>query len=453
MDRVARAIEVAQKSRHLNALITETFDLAQRQCKNHIAEGRSTFNVVVKDNFAVRDVPMTCASRMLANYKAPYTATVVERLVDNGGCVIGKANMDEFAMGSTNVDSYFGPAKNPKTPIAQMDGDFFVAGGSSGGCAVAISEGFADVAIGSDTGGSTRNPASFNGVCGFKPSYGLLSRYGLVPLVNSFDSPSLFTRDVNDCMKYFDQILGRDEKDCTTLNLKDKNIYSAIESLQHVKVGVPMEFRRAKMSEDCRRIWHKAIDSLASAGAQVKDVKLPHTPYSVVCYHILNQSDVFSNMSRYDGIEFGHRENQRTSFNELMANSRTKALNDVVRKRIFAGNYFNLEENKGRYFLQAAKIRRLIQSDFAAAFQDVDVLILPSTNHSAPTISQVRARSAEENQNEDFFTQSANMCGLPAISIPFGECSNGLPLGVQLIGDYLNDWTCMKVGSLFQGLR
>ncbi|KAI6233945.1 Glutamyl-tRNA(Gln) amidotransferase subunit A, mitochondrial [Aphelenchoides fujianensis] len=260
MDRVARAIERARKARHLNALITETFDLAQRQHDQHLAACRTPFTVVVKDNFAVKDVPMTCASAMLANYRAPYTATVVQRLVDkgecslripflflacSGGCVVGKANMDEFAMGSTNADSHFGPAKNPRTPAAQIDGDFFVAGGSSGGCAVAVSEGFADVAIGSDTGGSTRNPASFNGVCGFKPSYGLLSRHGLVPLV-----------------------------------------------------GVPAEFRNAEMSADCKSIWLAAIERFRAAGAQTVDVSLPHTPYSVVCYHVLNQSDVFSNMSR-----------------------------------------------------------------------------------------------------------------------------------------------------------
>ncbi|KAI6226468.1 Glutamyl-tRNA(Gln) amidotransferase subunit A, mitochondrial [Aphelenchoides fujianensis] len=318
---------------------------------------------------------MTCASAMLANYRAPYTATVVQRLVDKGECLLlfpslfflliqvdvwwerptwTSSRWARRMRTATSVRPRIRARRPPKsTAISSWRAV------RRAGCAVAVSEGFADVAIGSDTGGSTRNPASFNGVCGFKPSYGLLSRHGLVPLVNSFDAPSLFTRTVDECIKYFDFLLGQDAR------LHD-----------------------------------------------IVDVSLPHTPYSVVCYHVLNQSDVFSNMSRYEGMEFGHREDQLKSFNELLTNSRTKSLNDVVRKRIFAGNFFNLEENKGQYFLQAAK-----------------------------------------NQNEDFFTQSANMCGLPAISLPFGHCSNGLPLGVQLIGDYLDDWKCLELGRLFHATK
>ncbi|KAI6174533.1 Glutamyl-tRNA(Gln) amidotransferase subunit A, mitochondrial [Aphelenchoides bicaudatus] len=447
-------MKVTRLGRKYNALITETFDLAEKQYQEHLRNRREPFTLVVKDNFAVENVKMTCASKMLSNFIAPYTATVVQRLLQKGGCLVGKANLDEFAMGSTNVDSFYGPVKNPSSTSFIKDDDFYVAGGSSGGCAVAVAEEIARVAIGSDTGGSTRNPASFVGVVGFKPSYGLVSRAGLVPLANSFDSPSFFTRNVRDCLKFFEMTLGRDPLDCTSLDApppqKGDNYNSG--DIDKLRIAIPTEFLEAKISKDCEEKWKKAIAMLKELGAYVEAVSLPYTRYSIDCYHILNESDVFSNMARYDSVRFGHREEIDNSYEHQLMNSRTQAFNEVVRRRIFAGNYFNLEENKGRYFIQAAKIRRLMQKDFEKVFKEFDAILVPSTSRSAPKISEIRARTVEESRSDDFFTQSANMCGLPAVSVPFGYSSAEMPLGMQFICGYLQDRKCLALGKILHKL-
>jgi aspartyl-tRNA(Asn)/glutamyl-tRNA(Gln) amidotransferase subunit A len=456
MQGVKRAIECAKAGRKYNALITETFDLAEKQCAEHLKRNIKPFTLVVKDNFAVEGVPMTCASGMLANYTAPYTATVVQRLVEKGACVIGKANLDEFAMGSANINSYYGPARNPKTPDSQLDGDFYVAGGSSGGSAVAVTENMADVALGSDTGGSARNPGSFNGIVALKPSYGLISRYGLVPLANSFDSTSFFTRNVEDCIRFLEYALGRDPQDCTNLDSppphEDDNL--SIKDVPRLRIGLPKEFTKTSVSGECKELWQQAINLLESLGAKMIVVSLPHTRYTDACYHILNKSDVQSNMARFDSLRFGHHANKSASFAQQLVDSRQTALSYVIRQRIIAGNYFNLEENKGKYFHQAAKIRRLIQMDFENAFRDqtLDAILIPSMRHSAPTIGQVKTQTLVEGRNEDFFTQSANMCGLPAISVPFGKCSNNMPIGMQFIGPYLSDRKCLALGKILQDL-
>uniref|UniRef100_A0A1I7SBV4 Glutamyl-tRNA(Gln) amidotransferase subunit A, mitochondrial n=1 Tax=Bursaphelenchus xylophilus TaxID=6326 RepID=A0A1I7SBV4_BURXY len=451
---ILKAIEKASKSREFNSLITETFDLAKKQAEEHVKNGKRPFSVVIKDNFAVEDVKMTCASKMLENYIAPYTATIASRLFAAGGCLIGKANMDEFGMGSSSINSHFGPVGNPRDR-ERRENDFRVAGGSSGGSAVAIAEGFADVSIGSDTGGSTRNPASFCGVFGFKPSYGLMSRYGLVPLCNAFDTPSFFTHSAEDAQKYFEICLGKDPRDLTSLDLPPSTADDLPQSLKGIKIGIPKEFHNDYVSDDTLKLWRHAVSRLREAGAEVvEEVSLPNSPYSLSCYHILTASDVQSNMARYLAIFYGHRsESEGDSFQEMIARSRTEAFSPVVRRRIFAGNFFNLKENRGKYFLQAAKVRRLIQQDFQRAFGQVDALLVPSTSHSAPLFSEVLKKSLEEKRKDDFFTQSANLCGLPAISVPYGHCGLGFPIGMQLICDYLKDEKCIQLGKFLHDIR
>ncbi|CAD5218279.1 unnamed protein product [Bursaphelenchus okinawaensis] len=448
---IVKAVENATKNREFRALITETFDLAKSQADEHVKNGVKPFSVVIKDNFAVENVRMTCASKMLENYIAPYTSTIASRLFAQGGCLIGKANMDEFGMGSASINSHFGAVKNPLGEICN-DKEFRVAGGSSGGSAVAICLEMADVSIGSDTGGSTRNPASFCGVFGFKPSYGLMSRHGLVPLCNAFDTPSFFTHSAVDAMKYFEMCLGKDENDLTTLDLPSESADDEVESLKNIKIGIPKEFHNDYISQDALKAWQETIEKLKTASCQVKEVSLPHSPYSLGCYHIMTATDVQSNMARYQSVFYGHK-GQGNSYQEVISDSRTEGFAEVVRRRIFAGNYFNLKQNRGDYFLQAAKVRRLLQKDFESAFTHVDALLVPSTSHSAPLYSEYLKKSLAEKRKDDFFTQSANLCGLPAISVPFGQCSNGLPIGMQLIAGYLKDRKCLKLGKLLHDIK
>uniref|UniRef100_A0A914BWF9 Glutamyl-tRNA(Gln) amidotransferase subunit A, mitochondrial n=1 Tax=Acrobeloides nanus TaxID=290746 RepID=A0A914BWF9_9BILA len=450
---VRKAIKRAQSARIYNALITETFDLAEKQAENAVKNGLKPFNVVVKDCFAIEGVRMTCASRMLENYQCPYTATTIKKLLANGGCMIGKANMDEFAMGTTSTNSYFGPVKNALSDVEKLETDWLAAGGSSGGCAVAVKLGFADIALGSDTGGSTRNPAAFHGIFGFKPSYGVLSRHGLVALANSFDCPSIFARTAQDCKLYYDMMKGRDVMDSTSMEPGT----SDERDLRTLTIGIPREYHNEYLSEDSIRAWRAAAAALKNYGCTLKKVSLPHTAYSIICYHILAESDIASSMARYDGIEFGHRKpSEVDSFNEVISDSRTDSLLYTVRRRIFAGNFYNIKENKGKYFRQAAKVRRLIKEDFDRVFkeQGVDALLTPVTSHSALLNSEIQMDHFRTRQRyDDYFTQPVNMGGLPAISVPFSNCSKGRPIGLQIICDYLNDDLCLRLSDLLYNLK
>uniref|UniRef100_A0AC34F4I7 Glutamyl-tRNA(Gln) amidotransferase subunit A, mitochondrial n=1 Tax=Panagrolaimus sp. ES5 TaxID=591445 RepID=A0AC34F4I7_9BILA len=445
------AIKKAIASRHFNGLITETFESAIEQEKYAIEKNHNPFPIVVKDCFAVQDIRMTCASKMLENFIPNYTATVIQRLIDHGGCVIGKANLDAFGMGSTSSQSYFGPVKGSISNKDELEKDWRIAGGSSGGSAVAVHQGFADIAIGSDTGGSTRNPAAFHGIFGFKPSYGTLSRHGLVPLANSFDVPAIFSRNATDCAKYYAMMAGTDVRDSTSI---DPLPYTSFE-LSQLRIGIPKEYNHPTLSSDSLAAWKTAAELFRSAGCKVIDVELKHTDYSIVCYHILAETDIASNMARFDGVSFGHRsKNNFKSFNDLLAYSRSESLNDTIRRRIFVGNYYNVRENRGKYFQQAAKVRRLIKQDFDQAFNEVDVLLTPVTSHSAPYYSEVSAAKFKHRQRQDdYYTQPANMAGLPAISIPFSTCDEGLPIGVQLICNYLEDYRLLDIANILYKLN
>lgn len=471
LDRVRSAVQKAERLRHLNFLITETFELAERHCVETIATNKHLkpmissnriFRMVIKDNYAVKDVRMTCASKMLRDFIAPYTATCVQRLLDNGGCLIGKSNMDEFAMGSTTTTGCFGPVLHAsyadQAPFDPKEADDFrIAGGSSGGCAVAVATGVAEVAIGSDTGGSVRYPAALNGVYGFKPSYGRLSRHGLVPLANALDTPSIFAASVSDCRYFYDLLKGHDPMDSTTLTGdvdSRRTKLKPIEGFRDLVVGIPV-FGRDILSEDARGVWHAATDWFASQGATIREVHLPHAEYAFHCYSVVVEVDVASSMARYDGIRYGHRseEEEGITYLEHITRSRTEAFGRGVKRRIFAGNFYALEENFTKYVEQAAKVQRLIQRDFAQAFCHVDCILTPVTRHSAPLLSQVLQRPREEQRLDDYFVLPTNLCGIPSISIPYAKCSDGLPLGVQLVAPYLEDDRLLDMAELLPPVK
>ncbi|PAV77979.1 hypothetical protein WR25_00875 [Diploscapter pachys] len=419
MQVIEEAIGRAIRFRDCNALITETFDLARQQAAAALDRGLTPFPVVVKDCFTLQSQPTTCASKSLVNFRPPYTATTVQRLIDKGGCVIGKSNHDEFSMGTSSLLGYFGPVRNGIKHVnseqnSQIEGeenedDFIVAGGSSGGAAVAVQLGMADVGIASDTGGSIRNPAAFTGVFGLKPTYGLLSRSGLVPLVNSLDSPSILCQSASKCLEYLKMMHNVDENDSTSNEHSDKG--NSFKSLKGLRIGIPKEFHDENLSLEGWQVWNRAANRLAKAGARIVSVSLPSSRFSLNTYHVICAADVASNMARYDGVAFGHRSEISNSTHALYAATRSESLNSVVRKRIFAGNYFLMRRHRKEYFERALLVRRVIASELCSVLSSLDLLLVPSASGSAPRFSELWESNYMREHHDDFYTQSANLAG------------------------------------------
>ena len=422
------------------------------------------FTVAVKDNFCVKGTKTTCASLMLDNFVSPYNATVVEKSINAGGIVIGKTNLDEFAMGSGTIDSFYGPTKNiwrsgikyrlqdvngnDVGETGGLDGTWAVAGGSSGGSAVAVAAGAAVVGLGSDTGGSVRIPAAWCGIPSLKPSYGLVSRHGLIPLVNSLDVPGLMARTVQDLDTFFRVLCGRDIMDSTTIefNCSDEEV-----NLNKVKFGVPREYYCEGMTDEVLQSLSEVCDILEKSGSRIVSTSLPHTSLAVPCYSVLNPCEVASNMARYDGLEFGLRGEDESSTDALYSSSRSSGFNEVVRGRILAGNYFLLKKHYDEYFLQGLKIRRLILNDFLHCWNDVDFLVTPVCLSDAPSYSEyIKEDNRTQTAKQDHCTQPVNLAGLPAVTVPVKLSSRSLPLSVQIIGPYGSDLKLLKLAKFLE---
>lgn len=455
-----------KKTQHLNAFITVTEEQALRQAQE--AETRflqgspkgllDGIPFAVKDNFTTENIKTTCASRMLKDYTPPFNATVVQKLLDQGAVLVGKTNMDEFAMGSGSTDGAFGPVRNPwgyAAPYRENtgldpDSDWVVTGGSSGGSASAVASLTSYLALGSDTGGSTRNPGALCGVVSLKPTYGLLSRHGLIPLVNSLDVPGIITRSVEDAVLVLDALQGVDIKDSTTILPPSSSAQLPEDfDVRNLCVGIPKEYHAPGLSEETVEQWSRVADMFERAGARVEQVSLPHTQYSIVCYHVLCCAEVASNMARFDGLEYGHRSEIDSSTETMYATSRHEGFNDVVRGRILSGNYFLLKQNYEHYFLKAQKVRRLITDDFKRVFNSgVDVLLTPTTLADAAQYSDfTQEDNRTRSQQEDVFTQPVNLAGLPAVSVPTALSRRGLPIGLQLIAPALLDKRLLSVAQ------
>lgn len=455
-------LEKAKQSRELNAFTTLTPDVAENQSieseKRFYIDKKELpldgITVGVKDNFCTKDVRTTCASNMLKNFVPTYDATVYSRLKNSGACLIGKCNLDEFAMGSGTVDSIFGHTRNP---WGYNDDDWRIAGGSSGGSAVAVSSGCCVASIGSDTGGSTRNPTALCGVVGLKPTYGLVSRYGLIPLVNSMDVPGIITRNVDDAATILNSVAGPDELDSTTIKKEYKSVTLKDNfDMSKIRIGIPKEYYCEGMSKEVVDTWKFVTHLLENEKAIVKSVSLPHTSVSIAVYSILNQCEVASNMARYDGLEYGLRTDEDYSTEELFASSRCEGFNNVVRSRIFAGNYFLLSRNYEKYFLQALKLRRLIANDFKNVFAGdncVDLILTPTTLSDAPSYKEFTSKhNRDQCAFQDYCTQPANMAGIPAISIPICLSKNKLPLSLQLMGPNLSEELLLNVAKRIESV-
>ncbi|XP_072911951.1 glutamyl-tRNA(Gln) amidotransferase subunit A, mitochondrial [Hemitrygon akajei] len=467
-----RCLSLIRKTKVLNAYITVTEEQALKQAadaEERLQRGNPLgpldgVPVAVKDNFSTAGIETTCASNMLKGYVPPFNATVVQRLLDQGAVLMGKTNLDEFAMGSGSIDSIYGPVRNPWGYSEQYrerhvedddveDSSWVTAGGSSGGSAVAVASVTCFASLGSDTGGSTRNPAARCGIVGFKSTYGLLSRHGLIPLVNSMDVPGIMSRCVDDVSTVFGVLAGHDPKDCTTVQdpFKPFELPDEID-VRNLCVGIPKEYHAPGLSSETLQVWTKAAELFENAGARVVEVSIPHTQYSNVCYHVLCTTEVASNMARFDGLEYGHRSKVESSTESLYAATRHEGFNDVVRGRILAGNYFLLKQNYDDYFVKAQKVRRLIANDFLKVFRSgVDVLLTPTTLSDASTYLQfIKEDNRTRTAQEDVFTQSANLAGLPAIAVPATLSGRGLPLSLQFIGRAFCDKQLLTVAKWFE---
>jgi aspartyl-tRNA(Asn)/glutamyl-tRNA(Gln) amidotransferase subunit A len=399
--------------------------------------------IAVKDNICIRDEQVTCASRILEGFTSLYDATVVERLRDADAVVLGKTNLDEFAMGSSTENSAFGPVRNPVDPSR-------VPGGSSGGSAVAVAAGMADTALGSDTGGSIRQPAAFCGVVGLKPTYGRVSRYGLVALSSSFDQIGPFARSVADAAAVLQVIAGHDVRDSTSADVPVPDYRAAmIGDISGLKIGVPREALGDGLQKEIREAIHQSMTTLIKGGASVREISLPHSDYVISTYYILMTAEASSNLARYDGTRYGYRSAEARDLAEVYIKSRSAGFGQETKRRIMLGTYVLSAGYYDSYYRKAQKVRRLIQKDFLEAFEDVDCILMPT----APTTA---FKCGEKVDNplqmylSDVFTVSANLAGIPAMSVPHGQDLEGLPIGVQLLGRHFDESTILRVADYLE---
>ena len=383
----------------------------------------------VKDNYCTKGVLTTACSKILENFIPTYESTVTQKLFAEGGIMIGKTNMDEFAMGSSNTNSYFGNVINPYK-ASDSDKDL-VAGGSSGGSAVAVAAKMSLSALGSDTGGSVRLPAAFTGTIGIKPTYGRCSRYGIIPLASSLDQTGVFANNLIDTALVLESVMGFDEKDSTSKNVATPDILNSIgKSVKGLKIGIPKEYENA--SSSIMEYWEKAKKWLIDAGAEIINISLPHTDYAIATYFIIMSAEASSNLARYDGVRYGVRiEEQGDNFYSMVEKTRTECLGGEVKRRIISGTYVLSASHFGDYYQKAQKVRRRIANDFHEAFAKVDAILTPTTANPAFGVND-KPNPIDMYYN-DLFTAPASLAGLPAISMPVGLSKDKLPLGLQII--------------------
>jgi len=411
--------------------------------------------VALKDNMCTPYGHTTCSSKILANFRAPYTATAVARLEAAGAIVLGKTNMDEFAMGSTTENSGFHPTYNPWDTQR-------VPGGSSGGSAVAVASRLCAAALGSDTGGSIRLPASFCGVVGVKPTYGRVSRYGLIAYGSSLDQIGALTQDVTDAALLTRAIAGRDPRDSTSLPHPVPDYLDGIdEPIPDLRVGLPREFYSDALDSEINEAIHRAAEAYESAGARVVDVSLPHSrvdtdadgqisSYAVACYYIVAMAEASSNLARYDGVHYGHRTAEKVSdIIELYSKTRAEGFGEEVIRRIMLGTFTLSSGYYDAYYNKALKVRRLVADDFARAFEQCDVLLCPVGPTPAFKLGEKTADPLQM-YLADIYTNSVNLAGLPGIAIPTGLSQEGLPIGMQLVGPVFSEQMLFRAARMYE---
>jgi aspartyl-tRNA(Asn)/glutamyl-tRNA(Gln) amidotransferase subunit A len=450
-------IKQIEANKNLNAFVTETFDSAIAQAKQadqNIARGEMRklegIPVGVKDLFCTEGVRTTAGSKMLSNFVPVYESTVSQNIKNHGSISLGKLNMDEFAMGSSNMTSHFGNVINPWR--AKNSAEDLVPGGSSGGSSAAVAGFMSMAALGSDTGGSVRQPAAFTGTVGIKPTYGRCSRYGMVSFASSLDQAGVFTRSVKDAALMLEAMMGFDEKDSTSVNIPVPELVSAAEKpVKGMRVGIPRDFMETEgISQEIIKMWNESIENLQQEGVIIVDVSLAHAKYALPTYYIIAPAEASSNLSRYDGVRYGLRvEKENMSLDEMYELTRSEGFGAEVKRRIMIGSYLLSAGFFDAYYLKAQKMRRLISNDFNSAFAQVDAILLPTAPTAAFPIAGVSDDPVAMYLN-DLFTIPASLAGLPCMSVPAALNSKGLPLGMQIIGKPFDEYTTLQVASAIE---
>ena len=443
---IQEVYKLIDENKHLNAFITlneeSSLEKADALDKNPSDLPLAGIPIAQKDLFCTKGVRTTCASNILNNFIPPYSATVIENL-EKADCIsIGKTNMDEFAMGSSNETSFFGNVQNPW-------GQKLVPGGSSGGSASAVSAGIVPAASGTDTGGSIRQPASLCGISGLKPTYGRISRWGMIAFASSLDQAGPMARTAEDCALLLNQMCSYDEKDTTSLNDNIPDFGENInKSLSGKKIGVVKDLDLSSLDNEVIKVYESSLKEFISMGAELVEITLPNLSLSVPTYYVVAPAECSSNLSRFDGVKFGRRCESPKDLDELYIQSRSEGFGDEVKRRILIGSYVLSAGYYDAYYKKAQQVRRLIKNDFDNAFRDIDVIMTPTTRGPAFEMGS-KGNDPIQMYLEDLFTISANLAGLPAMSIPNGNIDNK-PIGLQIIGNFLDESSILNFAHMYQ---
>jgi aspartyl-tRNA(Asn)/glutamyl-tRNA(Gln) amidotransferase subunit A len=431
---------IERENERLNAYITINRDAAMKQAASMDADIQDAIKrrplagvpVAIKDNLCVAGIRTTCASRILSDYVPPYTSTAVKKLEEAGAIILGKTNLDEFAMGSSTENSAFGPARNPFN-------EELVPGGSSGGSAVAVAAGHAPISLGSDTGGSIRQPASFCGVVGLKPTYGRVSRYGLVAFASSLDQIGPFANNVSDAARTLQVISGRDRYDSTSSNMPVPDYLRALTGdIKGLRVGVPPECFGEGLDAEVKEKVEAGIRRLADRGAEIVEVSLPHTKYVIAVYYIIATAEASSNLARFDGVRYGFRAEEARTLSEMYRKTRNEGFGAEVKRRIMLGTFVLSSGYYDAYYEKAQRVRSMLVDDFAEAFRKCDVIVTPTAPTPAFKIGE-KSNDPLAMYLGDIYTVTVNLAGVPAVSVPCGSSAAGLPIGLQLIGNHFDE--------------
>jgi len=449
------SLAAMDKHRDLNAFIVETPEKARamaaeadaRRAKGEAKGLLDGIPLAIKDLFCTDGVQTTAGSHILEGFKPPYESTVTANLWKAGAVMLGKVNMDEFAMGSSNLSSYYGGVGNPWK--RRGDNRRLVPGGSSGGSAAAVAARMAFGATATDTGGSIRQPAAFTGTVGIKPTYGRCSRWGIVAFASSLDQAGPMARSVKDCALMLGAMAGYDAKDSTSVDLPVPDYAKALTGdIRGMRIGIPKEYRLDGMAPEIEKLWAKGADWLKAAGAEIKEISLPHTKYALPTYYIIAPAEASSNLARYDGVRFGLRV-PGESLDDMYERTRAEGFGKEVRRRILIGTYVLSAGYYDAYYVKAQRLRALIARDFETAYKEVDAILTPST----PTAAFAEGENTDDPVQmylNDVFTVTVNLAGLPGISVPAGLDARGLPLGLQLIGRAFDEESLFKVAGVIE---
>ena len=436
--------------------LNEDATLAQAQAADaRIAAGTAGplagVPIAHKDIFVTKEFPSTAGSKMLAGYQSPFDATVVSKLAEAGAVTLGKLNCDEFAMGSANENSAIAPLGfDAPAPVRNPWDTSRIPGGSSGASAVAVAARLVAATTGTDTGGSIRQPAALTGIAGIKPTYGRVSRWGVVAFASSLDQAGVFARSVDDCALFLQTIAGHDEKDSTSANVAVPDWTAIVDAgVKGMRIGIPKEYRIKGLRAEVEASWEQGIKWLREAGAEIVDITLPHTQYALPAYYILAPAECSSNLARYDGVRYGHRAANPENLLDMYERTRAEGFGQEVKARIMVGTYVLSAGYYDAYYIKAQKLRRLIYNDFVNAFEHCDAILTPATPSAAFAIGE-KTDDPVEMYLEDVFTVSANIAGVPGMSVPAGLSPDGLPLGLQILGKHWDEASVFKVARAIE---